>query len=158
MQYTTYRIMPCVALSEGIVTYKVADSPEHLHDYWHDIIAKEPDHDPGVETLAVIILDSRLRARSWHRVSTGMLTETSAHPREILRPVILQSGYAFAVLHNHPSGDPTPSAADIRFTKKMKEAADIMQLRMVDHIITTTRTPNGIGTDPYYSFREGGII
>jgi DNA repair protein RadC len=107
------------------------------------------------EKLLVALLDTRLRHAGTVEVSAGSLTETSAHPREILRPVITRGAYGFVIIHNHPSGDPAPSRQDETFTRRMIEAADLLQLRLLDHIIIGR--PDA-GRTPYYSFRESGII
>jgi len=107
------------------------------------------------EKLLVALLDTRLRHAGTIEVSAGSLTETSAHPREILRPVITRGAYGFVIIHNHPSGDPAPSRQDETFTRRMIEAADLLQLRLLDHIIVGR--PDA-GRTPYYSFREAGII
>ena len=126
------------------------DSPERLHELFAPQLAWL-----GEEKLILALVDSRLRHLSTVEVSSGTLTETSAHPREVLRPVILHKAYGFALLHNHPSGDPSPSAADIRFTKRIHEAAELMDLRLIDHVIVGRPSA---GRQPYYSFREGGIV
>ena len=107
------------------------------------------------EKLIVALLDTRLRHNGTIEVSTGSLTETVAHPREILRPVITRGAYGFIVIHNHPSGDPSPSRADERFTRRISEASELLQLKFLDHIIIGR--PDS-GREPYYSFREAGII
>jgi DNA repair protein RadC len=107
------------------------------------------------ERLVVALVDTRLRHTGTVKISTGTLTETSAHPREVLRPVITRGAYGFVLLHNHPSGDPTPSRADDRFTRRLIEAADILQLQFLDHVIIGR--PEG-GRAPYFSFREAGIV
>jgi DNA repair protein RadC len=107
------------------------------------------------EKLLVALLDTRLRHAGTVEVSTGSLTETSAHPREILRPVITRGAYGFVIIHNHPSGDPAPSRQDETFTRRLIEATDLLQLRFFDHIIVGR--PDA-GRTPYYSFREAGII
>jgi DNA repair protein RadC len=107
------------------------------------------------EQLLVALVDTRLRHTGTVEVSTGTLTETSAHPREVLRPVITRGAYGFVLLHNHPSGDPTPSLADDRFTRRLIEAADLLQLKFLDHVIIGR--PEG-GRLPYFSFREAGIV
>ncbi|MCW1883458.1 DNA repair protein RadC [Luteolibacter flavescens] len=107
------------------------------------------------EQLLVALVDTRLRHDGTVEVSTGTLTETAAHPREILRPVITRGAYGFVLVHNHPSGDPTPSAADDRFTRRLVEAAELLQLKFLDHIIIGR--PDG-GRRPYFSFREAGVI
>lgn len=126
------------------------DSPERLHELFAPQLAWL-----GEEKLVLALVDSRLRHLATVEVSSGTLTETSAHPREVLRPAIVHKAYGFAVLHNHPSGDPSPSAADIRFTKKIAEAAHLLEIRLLDHLIIGRPSP---GREPYYSFREGGIL
>jgi DNA repair protein RadC len=59
------------------------------------------------------------------------------------------------VAHNHPSGDPSPSEADIRLTRRLSEAARILQIQLVDHVIVGSATPARL---PYFSFKEGGVI
>jgi DNA repair protein RadC len=107
------------------------------------------------EKLLVALLDTRLRHAGTVEVSNGSLTETSAHPREILRPVITRGAYGFVIIHNHPSGDPAPSRQDETFTRRLIEATDLLQLRFLDHLIVGR--PDA-GRTPYYSFREAGII
>lgn len=107
------------------------------------------------EKLLVALLDTRLRHAGTVEVSSGGLTETSAHPREILRPVITRGAYGFVIIHNHPSGDPAPSRQDELFTRRMIEAAGLLQLRFLDHLIVGR--PDA-GRSPYYSFREAGIL
>ncbi len=107
------------------------------------------------ERLLVALLDTRLRHFGTVEISIGTLSETSGQPREILRPVITRGAYGFVLIHNHPSGDPTPSRPDEKLTERMVEAADILQLRFFDHIIVGR--PDG-GREPYYSFREAGLI
>lgn len=126
------------------------DSPERLHELFAPQLAWL-----GEEKLVLALVDSRLRHLATVEVSSGTLTETSAHPREILRPAIVHKAYGFAVLHNHPSGDPSPSGADIRFTRKIAEAAELMEIQLLDHLIIGRPSA---GREPYYSFREGGII
>jgi DNA repair protein RadC len=107
------------------------------------------------EKLLVALLDSRLRHSGTVEISSGSLTETYAHPREILRPAITRGAFGFVIVHNHPSGDPTPSRQDETFTRRMIEAASLLQLRFLDHLIVGR--PDA-GRTPYYSFREAGII
>jgi DNA repair protein RadC len=107
------------------------------------------------EKLIVALLDTRLHHAGTIEVSSGSLTETSAHPREILRPVITRGAYGFVLVHNHPSGDPAPSRQDELFTRRMIEASELLQLRFLDHLIVGR--PDA-GRSPYYSFREAGIL
>lgn len=130
-----------------------ASAPEAIYDFHRSSI--QPGMQAGKENLHVILLDSRLRVLGFHLVSMGSLTETSAHPREIFRPVILAGAYGFAVTHNHPSGDPDPSRQDEVFTRRLIEGADLLQLRFLDHVVIGE--PDA-GRSPYYSFREAGVI
>ena len=81
--------------------------------------------------------------------------EALGHPREILKPVITHSAYSFIMVHNHPSGDPSASEADIRLTRRILEASRILQLHLVDHVIIGSPAPE---RSDYFSFKEGGVI
>lgn len=69
------------------------------------------------------------------RVFVGTLDSCSFHPRDIFRTCILKNAHSFILFHSHPSGDPTPSAADIELTKNLKKASKLMQIQLLDHII-----------------------
>ena len=107
------------------------------------------------ESLQVLLLDTRYRLISRHEISRGTLNESLAHPREILKPAISQSAYAFVLFHNHPSGDPSPSEADLRLTRRIVEASRILQITLLDHLIIGF--PQN-GRSGYFSFKEHGII
>jgi DNA repair protein RadC len=126
------------------------DSPERIHDAFGPQLSFL-DH----EKLIVAMVNSRLEHIHTTTVSSGGLTETTAHPREILQPVILRKAFGFVLVHNHPSGDPSPSRADTTFTRRVKEGADLLGLQLVDHVIIGRPAP---GREPYYSFREYGLL
>lgn len=126
------------------------DEPGLIYDHFAHQMNNLP-----TETALVVTVDSRLRHTSTSTVSSGSVNETSAHPREILRPVITRNAYAFILLHNHPSGDPTPSKADFRITENLIKAAEIMQVRFLDHVIIGRPSP---GREAYFSFRSAGTI
>lgn len=126
------------------------DSPERIYQAFGPQLSLL-DH----EKLIVAMVNSRLEHIHTTVVSSGVLTETSAHPREVLQPVILRKAYGFALIHNHPSGDPTPSHADRGFTKRLQEGAELLGLRLVDHVIIGRPAA---GRDPYHSFREYGLL
>lgn len=107
------------------------------------------------ESLRVVLLDTKLHLIRVEEISLGSLNETTAHPREILRPAIVHAAFAFVLVHNHPSGDPSPSDADRRMTRKLIEAAAMMQIRMNDHIVIGAPAP---GRLPYFSFAESGMM
>ena len=107
------------------------------------------------EVICVALLDARFRLLKKVRISVGTLNESIAHPREILKAVICHSAYGFVLAHNHPSGDPHPSDSDIRLTNRLRDAALLLQIRFLDHIIIGQ--PIG-DSDPYFSFKQAGLL
>ncbi len=108
------------------------------------------------ETVRVLLLNTRLHLMREERVFTGTVNETVAHPREILQPVIVHKAYGFTVVHNHPSGDPSPSEADRRLTRRLREAAELLGLVFLDHLIIGL--PAEGRCQPYFSFKECGLL
>jgi len=107
------------------------------------------------ESMRVLALNTRLRLMAMEEVSAGTVNETVAHPRDVLRVGVLRQAYGVLVVHNHPSGDPAPSKADLDFTVRLREAARLMQIELIDHIILGIPS----GTQPgYYSFKEAGYL
>lgn len=135
--------------------YRALDTPEKTWDFWQAYIATQPDHEADKENVIVVLLNTRLIPTGWNRVSVGTVNESNAHPREVLRPVIAGAAYGFILMHNHPSGDPGPSRSDESTTRRLSEAAALLQIRFIDHSIIGTAAP---GRSAYYSFREAGII
>ena len=107
------------------------------------------------ESLRAILLDTKLRLIRIEEISLGSLNESIAHPREIFRPVLLYAAYGVIIVHNHPSGDPTPSEADRRLTQKMRGAAELLNVSLVDHVILGNAEGGRI---PWFSFREAGLL
>lgn len=124
------------------------DTPEAIYAYFGPQMAHLPQ-----EQVVVVAVDTRLKHMSSAVISVGTVSESSAHPREVLRPVIARGAYGFVLVHNHPSGDPSPSKADERVTRRLYDAAELLQVKFLDHVI--------IGRSagaPYFSFREAGMI
>ena len=107
------------------------------------------------ESLRVLLLDTRYHLMRIEEVSRGSVNESIAHPRDIFRPAVISSAYAVIVVHNHPSGDPAPSQADHRLTRRLGEAAELLQIKLLDHIIIGAPAE---GRLPYFSFREAGVL
>jgi DNA repair protein RadC len=107
------------------------------------------------ESLRVVLLNAKQHLIKVATVSQGTLNEAPAHPREIFKPVITHSAYSFILVHNHPSGDPSPSEADLRLTRRIKEASRVLELHLIDHVIIGSPAP---GRSSYFSFKEGGVI
>lgn len=107
------------------------------------------------ESLRAILLDTKFQLLHIEEIALGSLTESIAHPREIFRPAITHSAYAMILVHNHPSGDPTPSPTDEALTRRLVEASKILDIVLADHIII-----GGVraGKPSYYSFKEAEAI
>ena len=107
------------------------------------------------ELFFVIGVDIRNGVLDVVEVARGSVHAVEVHPREVFRPLIRMAASGGVVVHNHPSGDPSPSDSDRRVTIRLNEAAKLMQVNFYDHIIIGTEAP---GRRPYFSFRESGII
>ncbi len=107
------------------------------------------------ESLRVVLLDTKFHLLRVEEISLGSLNESIAHPREIFRPALIHSAYALIVVHNHPSGDPSPSQADHSLTRRLAEGAHLLQIRLLDHIILGSADND---RQPWFSFRQAGVI
>ena len=101
------------------------------------------------EVVRVVLLDAQHRCITRVDITRGTVNQSLAAPREIFRPAIIHSAFAFALVHNHPSGEPTPSQADLQLTRRVAAAAEILQINFLDHVIV------GQG---YFSFEEAGVL
>ena len=125
------------------------DTPERIAD-----LLRDENRLYEVEHFQVVLLNTRKRLIRVERISQGTLDTTIAHPREVFRHALAANAAAIVLVHNHPSGDPTPSEADIRVTRDMIRAGQLMKIEVVDHIILgkgTTERPKD-----YASLRELG--
>jgi DNA repair protein RadC len=102
------------------------------------------------EVFKVLLLDARNRLIKEATVSEGSLTASIVHPREVFKPAVIESAASVIVLHNHPSGDPTPSQDDLRITAQLVEAGKILDIRVLDHVI--------VGHDDFVSMAGKGLI
>jgi DNA repair protein RadC len=107
------------------------------------------------ESLRVILLDTRYHLIRVEEISLGSINESIAHPRDVFRPAVISSAYAVIVLHNHPSGDPSPSQTDHSLTRRLAEAAELLQIKLLDHIIIGAQSDTSPG---YFSFKEAGVL
>ncbi|HEX8310283.1 MAG TPA: DNA repair protein RadC [Chthoniobacteraceae bacterium] len=107
------------------------------------------------ESLRAVLLDTKYFLLRIEEISLGSLNESIAHPREIFHAAIVHSAFALIVVHNHPSGDPTPSTADRQLTRRLVEAASLLQIRLLDHVIIGN---SDNGRLPYFSFNEAGLM
>lgn len=97
------------------------------------------DEAPVAEMFYVVCLTRKNRPLGRHRITVGTATSALAHPREVFRAAILASAAAIVCVHNHPSGDPGPSAADMTITKLLREASKTVEIDLLDHVIIGTK-------------------
>ena len=102
------------------------------------------------EVFAMLLLDNRHRVIDYKELFRGTIDGCSVHPREVVKEVLLANAAAIVLAHNHPSGVAEPSQADIRITQRLKEALDLIDVRILDHVI--------VGGDSSTSFAERGIL
>jgi DNA repair protein RadC len=102
------------------------------------------------ETLAVLLLDVRLRLIAYEVVAIGSVAHVSVEPREVFAPAVAHRASSVVLAHNHPSGDPEPSPKDIDFTRTMVQAGRILAIDVLDHLVVCARS--------YYSFRHAGRL
>ncbi len=120
-------------------------SPRQVFDYFHHEF-----RDCKKECFLALLLDGKNRIIRRVQVSEGSLNQSIVHPREVFNPAVRESAAAVILAHNHPTGDPAPSQEDIAITRRLKEAGEIMGIRVLDHII--------IGDGDYLSFVERGLM
>jgi len=102
------------------------------------------------EEFLAVSLDGKNRSLGFNVVSVGSLTASLVHPREVYKAAILANAAALLVVHNHPSGDPTPSTEDMAITARLKHAGEILGINLLDHVV--------IGDGRYVSFADDGLL
>ena len=126
-------------VSQSITTPQAAEAI--LHEQMRTL-----DH----EEVWAVFLDRKAKVINQQMLSKGTLSQTSIDCRTVLRNALLVNAASLILLHNHPSGDPRPSAQDIHFTERLRNACYLMDVQLLDHII--------IGEDGFFSFANENII
>lgn len=139
-------------LQEENANEPVFSDAEAVARYFHPVAAGE-----SVEYFWVLCLDRKNRLIRRIEVTKGTATNSLVHSREVFRDAIKLSATAIIAVHNHPSGDPAPSRADIQVTRQLNEAAKVIGIDLLDHIIVgeKAKDPQQIG---YYSFNDAGLV
>jgi DNA repair protein RadC len=127
------------------------DTPERVAD-----LLREENRQYEVEHFQAVLLNTRRRLLRVESISQGTLDTLLVHPREVFRPAIVAGAAAVIVVHNHPSGDPTPSEADIRATRDLIRAGQLLKIELLDHVILGHRTDRR--AKDYVSLRELGYF
>ena len=120
-------------------------SPEAIYQFLKDDLEMKTQ-----EHFIALYLNTKGELVKKETLFIGSLNSSLIHPRELFKHAVLNSAATIIISHNHPSGDPTPSNADIKITKILHQNSIMMDIELLDHII--------IGKDRYYSFKEKGII
>jgi DNA repair protein RadC len=110
----------------------------------------------NVEVLYGLALDSKLNLIRSYEISSGLLNQTLIHAREAYRGAIAASAAHLVLVHNHPSGDPSPSADDVRITRQMLNVGEVLGIPLIDHVIigrASSNNPNG-----YVSLKQTGVV
>lgn len=126
------------------------DCPQKAADYWRLHVASTVHFNPDVETFVVLHLNTRRRVRGHHIVATGILDGVQVHGREVFRTAIVAASSAVILMHNHPSGDPTPSSADLHTTRELVRAGQLLRIEVLDHVI--------VGEGRHLSLKELGVF
>lgn len=137
-------------LKREVVARPKLSNPEEIYD-----LVGEEMRTFSKEVVRVILLNARLECLRIEDIAKGSVNQSIAHPRDILLPLFTHSVQAFILVHNHPSGDPSPSEADRRLTRRIAEAARLLEVDFIDHIIIGSP---GEARQPYFSFKEAGFL
>jgi proteasome lid subunit RPN8/RPN11 len=114
---------------------QLCDTPEKVADYWTRHIATSPQFNTECECFVVLLLNTRRRLRGHHLVSIGTMDTILVHPREVFRIAVIGAASAVVLVHNHPSGEPTPSEADVKVTRDLIRAGQLLKIEVLDHVI-----------------------
>ena len=141
-----------VALRECPLPEKMqlCDTPERAAQYWRSHVTSHPHFNPDCECFVVLLLNTRKRVKGHHLVATGTMDTLLVHPREVFRVAVLAGSHALVVMHNHPSGEPEPSEADIKVTRDLIRAGQLLKIELLDHVI--------VGANRHCSLRELGYF
>jgi DNA repair protein RadC len=127
------------------------DTPERIAD-----LLREESRQQEVEQFRVVLLNTRRRLLGLETISQGTLDTLLVHPREVFKRAIAANASAVVLVHNHPSGDPTPSEADIKVTRDLIRAGQLLKIEVLDHVIIGRRTMER--QKDYVSLRELGYF
>ena len=127
------------------------DNPETIAN-----LLREDNRAYEVEHFQVVLLNTRRKLISVEKISQGTLDTILVHPREVFKSAIASSASAIVLVHNHPSGDPTPSEADVKVTRDLIRAGQVLKIEVLDHIILGRQSNER--TRDYASLRELGYF
>jgi DNA repair protein RadC len=139
-----------VLVKEKVERYDLPRETTSPEKAYNAITAITNVQEEAQEVFGILVLNTKHKIVAVHEVSRGTLNNSMIHPREVFKPAVLHNAAAIICFHNHPSGDPEPSKDDIKITKRLVEAGEIMGIEILDHII--------VGDDRYVSLKERGVM
>jgi DNA repair protein RadC len=145
-EYKVIALREC-PLPESMQT---CDTPDKAAEYWRLNVATCPYFNPECECFVVLLLNTRRRVKGHQLLTIGTLDTILVHPREVFRAAVIAAAAALVLMHNHPSGEPQPSEADIKVTRDLIRAGQLLKIEVLDHVI--------IGNPKHCSLRELGYF
>ena len=145
-EFKVMSLRDCPVPSEMLI----CETPQQVADYWRMHIATTPHFNPECECMAVLLLNTRKRVKGHQLLTIGTMDTLLVHAREVFRCAIIAAAACIVIVHNHPSGDPTPSEADVKVTRDLIRAGQLLKLELVDHVV--------IGNGKHSSLRELGYF
>lgn len=128
----------------------LCDTPQRAADYWRLHVETGEHFNQECECFCVLFLNTRRRVKGHQLLTIGTSDTLLVHPREVFRLAIITSANAIIICHNHPSGEPQPSEADIKVTRDLIRAGQLLKIEVLDHVI--------IGRPNHSSLRELGYF
>jgi DNA repair protein RadC len=114
---------------------QLCDTPDAAANYWRLHVPQNPYFNPECECFTVLLLNTRRRVKAHQIVSFGTHDTILVHPLNVFRLAVITSAAAVVLMHNHPSGDATPSEADIKVTRDLIRAGQLLKIEVLDHVI-----------------------
>lgn len=145
-EYKVVALREC-PLPESLQT---CDTPERAAEYWQLHVATNPYYNPECECFVVLLLNTRRRVKGHQLLTIGTMDTLLVHAREVFRGAIIGAAAAIVLMHNHPSGDATPSEADIKVTRDLIQAGQLLKIEVLDHVV--------MGQPGHRSLRELGYF
>lgn len=147
--YEAKMVYSLVSLGEEVQLDRASKVADYLRSAFEE--------NPMQEAFYCVYLDRKNHPMGRHLITLGTATSTLVSPKEVFRGAIIAGAVALIVAHNHPSGDPSPSSADIQVTRQLREAARVLDFELLDHVIVGDAKADPAGRG-FYSFREAGLI
>ncbi|BDS07695.1 hypothetical protein NT6N_27350 [Oceaniferula spumae] len=149
------QLLAAFELGARCANEKMRRAPMNSADAIYEAVSPRLAHERK-EHVLIVLLDTKLRGVRTIELSKGNTDTALCEPRDVMHHLLLNQCPAFVLVHNHPSGDPTPSRADMTLTRRISEASKLMSIRFVDHLIVGR--PSDDRTEPFYSFASQGLM